>query len=125
MATLLLSSTRKRLEFGRVSKRYEEVNDGRQHTDASKNINPSSSSDFAALIDAIKTEGRAIREDDAKAWREWLNIILLSSTLFAISWQVYEMIKVPPRCLTWVVTSGSTSQSAFPGSAERRFHVPA
>lgn len=57
------------------------------------------SADFAALIHAIKTEGRAYRseekrEDRGKKFREWVTIALIACTLAAVCWQVYEMIKV-------------------------------
>lgn len=62
--------------------------------------NPHSPSpDFAALIDAIKNEGIAYRneeqtEDSGKSFREWITIFLLFVTVVAIGWQVNEMIKV-------------------------------
>jgi hypothetical protein len=59
----------------------------------------SPSSDFAALINAIKIEGAAYRreeqrEDRGKKFREWITIGLLCATVIAIGWQVYEMIHV-------------------------------
>ncbi len=57
------------------------------------------SPDFAALIYAINSQARANRteerrEDDGKIVRESLTIMLLCATLLALSWQVYEMIRV-------------------------------
>jgi hypothetical protein len=57
------------------------------------------STDVLALIETIKTEGIAfrreeIREDRAKRVREWITIALVGSTLAAVCWQVFEMIKV-------------------------------
>jgi hypothetical protein len=57
------------------------------------------SSDFATLIDAIKSEGRAHRkeeqrEDQGKKLREWITIIVIGLTFIAICYQVHEMIKV-------------------------------
>ena len=57
------------------------------------------SADFAALIHTIVNEGSAYRaeekrEDSAKQFREWLTIVLLACTLFAIGWQVNEMVRV-------------------------------
>jgi hypothetical protein len=57
------------------------------------------STDFAALIDAIKTEGTAYRreeqrEDRGKQFREWVTIALIALTFTAVCYQVYEMIKV-------------------------------
>src|SRR5262249_3655087 len=57
------------------------------------------SSDFSALIDAIKSEGRSYRseekrEDTGKKFREWVTIILVGLTFIAICYQVHEMIKV-------------------------------
>lgn len=54
---------------------------------------------IAALIEALRAEGRANRreeerEDRGKRLREWTTIALLGATLFAILWQVHEMIKV-------------------------------
>jgi hypothetical protein len=58
-----------------------------------------SSPDVAALIEALKAEGRANRgeedrEDRGKRRREWITIGLLLATFLAICWQVSEMIKV-------------------------------
>jgi uncharacterized protein YecT (DUF1311 family) len=58
-----------------------------------------SSPDFKALIHTIRGEGRAYRkeeqrEDRGKRFREWITIILIALTLGAVSYQVYEMIKV-------------------------------
>lgn len=55
--------------------------------------------DLSALIDAIKTEGRAYRaeerrEDKGETLREWVTVILLGVTMVAIFWQVYEMVHV-------------------------------
>ena len=52
--------------------------------------------DFSALIDAIRAEGRAYRneeqqEDKGKRFREWITICLLGATLLAIVLQVREM----------------------------------
>jgi hypothetical protein len=57
------------------------------------------SPDFAALIDAMKAEGRANRaeekrEDRSKVLREWLTILLIALTFGAIVKQVVEMVKV-------------------------------
>lgn len=57
------------------------------------------STDFAALIDAIKKEGVAYRkeeqrEDRGKKFREWTTIVLIAMTFVAVCWQVHEMIKV-------------------------------
>jgi len=57
------------------------------------------SSDFSALIETVKAEGAANRreeqrEDRGKKWREIITIMLLASTLTAVCWQVYEMMKV-------------------------------
>jgi hypothetical protein len=57
------------------------------------------SADFAALIDVIRDEGKANRdeerrEDRGKAFREKLTVFLLCLTVIAIGWQVYEMIHV-------------------------------
>lgn len=57
------------------------------------------STEFEALIAAIRAEGIANRreevgEDRGKRLREWITIVLLAMTLAAISWQVHEMIKV-------------------------------
>lgn len=54
---------------------------------------------IAALIEALQAEGRANRreeerEDRGKRLREWTMIGMLAATLFAILWQVHEMIKV-------------------------------
>lgn len=56
-------------------------------------------SDFAALVDAIKSEGRAYRneeqrEDRGKQFREWITIGFIGLTFVAICYQVHEMIKV-------------------------------
>jgi uncharacterized protein YecT (DUF1311 family) len=58
-----------------------------------------SSPDFKALIQTIRQEGRAYRkeeqrEDSGKRFREWVTIVLITLTLAAVSYQVYEMIKV-------------------------------
>lgn len=58
-----------------------------------------SSPDFRALIHTIRREGRAYRreeqrEDSGKRFREWITIALITLTLAAVSYQVYEMIKV-------------------------------
>lgn len=57
------------------------------------------SPDFAALIDTMRSEGRAYRreeqrEDRGKNIREWFTIALISMTFVAICYQVHEMIKV-------------------------------
>ncbi|WP_439407941.1 hypothetical protein ACNJX9_04425 [Bradyrhizobium sp. DASA03076] len=57
------------------------------------------SDDFAALIDTLRQEGRALRreeqrEDRGKKFREWVTIIVITMTLIAVCYQVYEMIKV-------------------------------
>jgi hypothetical protein len=69
------------------------------------------SSDFAALIDAITTEGRAYRkeeqrEDRGKKIREWITIILIGMTFCAVCYQVYEMIKVYEPIREQAVASG-------------------
>lgn len=58
----------------------------------------SPSSDFAALINAIASEGAANRseeksEDSGKKLRDWITIALLIATTGGIYWQVHEMIK--------------------------------
>jgi hypothetical protein len=63
-----------------------------------KNRGPKSR-DVAALIDTLKSEGRASRaeesrEDHGKRFREYVTIVLLGATLLAVCWQVREMIKV-------------------------------
>jgi hypothetical protein len=57
------------------------------------------SSDFSTLIDAIKSEGRAYRneeqrEDRGKKFREWVTIGFIGFTFLAICYQVHEMVKV-------------------------------
>src|ERR1700733_3664805 len=57
------------------------------------------SSDFATLVDTIKSEGRAYRkeeqrEDSGKRLREWITIGVIGLTFIAICYQVREMIKV-------------------------------
>lgn len=57
------------------------------------------SSDFSALVDTIKSEGRAYRkeeqrEDQGKKFREWITIGFIGLTFIAICYQVHEMIKV-------------------------------
>jgi hypothetical protein len=62
--------------------------------------NPNSPSpDFAALIDAMRAEGRAgraeeKREDGGKKLRDWITILLLGFTAFVVKCQVDEMAKV-------------------------------
>jgi len=58
----------------------------------------SPSADFAALIDAIKKEGRAYRkeeqrEDSGKKFRDWITIGLVAATLFVFAWQLREMTR--------------------------------
>jgi hypothetical protein len=58
----------------------------------------SPSADFAALIDAINTQGRANRqeeqiEDRDKTFRDWLTIFLLFGTVILLRNQVQEMRK--------------------------------
>jgi uncharacterized protein YecT (DUF1311 family) len=69
------------------------------------------SADFAALIHAIKTEGRAYRreeqrEDRGKKIREWITIGLIACTFVAVCWQVYEMILVYGPIRDQAVASG-------------------
>jgi hypothetical protein len=57
------------------------------------------SAGISALIHAIRYEGRANRreerrEDSGKAFREKLTIGLIALTLFAVGWQVREMVRV-------------------------------
>jgi hypothetical protein len=59
----------------------------------------SPSADFAALINAIATQGGANREeekreDNGRKFREWLTIILLMATVYLLNTQVTEMRKV-------------------------------
>ena len=61
-----------------------------------RNLRPLSR-EFRALIDAIRAEGRAGRqeeqsEDRAKSRRKWITIWLLAFNLAALCWQVREMI---------------------------------
>lgn len=62
-------------------------------------VRPGVSDDFAALIDTLRQEGRALRreeqrEDRGKKFREWVTIGVIALTLIAVCYQVYEMIKV-------------------------------
>lgn len=55
--------------------------------------------DITALIHAVQAEGRAnrreeVREDRGKKCREWITILLIGATLYAVWRQVGEMIKV-------------------------------
>jgi hypothetical protein len=59
----------------------------------------SPSTDIAALIHAIHSEGRAnrreeIREDRGKKVRDWITILLIGATLYAVWRQVEEMRRV-------------------------------
>src|SRR5271166_4515884 len=78
---------------------HNEVAGDGQEKEPAQDIRGSASPDFAALIHAINTQGRANRaeekrEDDGKRFREHVTIILIASTLLALSWQVYEMVRV-------------------------------
>jgi hypothetical protein len=77
----------------------EEVDNGQEEPQSEPGEPPGPSADMAALIETIRSEGIAYRneeqrEDTGKKWREWITIGLLICTFIAVSWQVYEMIKV-------------------------------
>jgi hypothetical protein len=70
-----------------------------QQWQAAQNQPASISADFAALIHAIRYEGKANRreerrEDRGKAFREKITIGLIAATLTAVGWQVREMVRV-------------------------------
>jgi hypothetical protein len=77
----------------------QEPTSGQKKEPAKDDNQNGQSADFAALIDAIKAEGRAYRaeeqrEDKGKTFREWITVFLLGLTMIAIFWQVHEMINV-------------------------------
>ena len=95
---------------------------------AAKQQSVGAATDLSALIDTIRAEGRANRaeekrEDDAKTFRELVTIVLIGATLFAVCWQVYEMVQVydPIRAQADEAKRSADAAAKQAESAERAF----
>lgn len=96
---LLTRSQAKRYRQRWIDQRNDKITGNREKGEGDDHKSDSLSPDFSALIHAIQDQGRRSRdegkrEDNGRTFREGLTILLLCATLLAISWQVYEMIKV-------------------------------
>ena len=75
--------------------------------------------DLSALIDTLRAEGKAYRneeqrEDRGKKFRDWLTIVVLVITAIAIWWQVREMV----RTYKPIEDQAAASQKAAEASAK-------
>lgn len=73
--------------------------------------------DFSALIEVIKEEGRAYRkeeqrEDRGKRFREWITIGLIFVTFVAVCYQVHEMIKVYDPIQEQAIAANESAEAA-------------
>jgi hypothetical protein len=98
ISLLILSATKWKRQAD-VYRGYDEVACQNKKSAPAQDDSIGTAADLSALINAIKAEGQANRdeeraEDDAGKLREWLTIALIAMTLIAIGWQVIEMIKV-------------------------------
>ena len=97
--SLFLRSKSERQRQRMIDQSNNEIAGDREERESGYDQQGRASPDFAALIYAINSQARANRteerrEDDGKIVRESLTIMLLCATLLALSWQVYEMIRV-------------------------------
>ena len=99
ISLLILSSCSERQRQRYVNDGHNKITGNPPENDTKSDQNVSRALDFTALIDTIKAEGRAYREEETRedhtgAIREWVTILVVAFTFVAVCWQVYEMVQV-------------------------------